>query len=93
MTGPRKTGMENREVLLETMVVGNALRVAVVDAETGEEVVFQAPPNTPRAEIDRIALNKLARRLGIKPGPEDHRDDEASKSQRPGEGPGRGIIV
>lgn len=48
-----------REVLIETVKIGSALRVMAVDAATGTEVSFQAPLTASQAELQRIALAKL----------------------------------
>jgi hypothetical protein len=36
------------DIFIEIQAVGNALRVAAVHADTGEELIFQVPKNTPR---------------------------------------------
>ena len=72
----------DREVYLEIQVVGNAARVAAVDAETGEEVVFQVPKHTTRVEIETLALAKLNWKLS-----------KTNEIKRPGGKPGRGIKV
>lgn len=74
--------MMDREVYLEIQVVGNAARVAAVDAETGEEVVFQVPKNTTRIEIENLAMAKLLWKLS-----------KDAKRKRPDDPPGRGIKV
>lgn len=48
------------EILLECVQVGNVLRVAAVDPHTLVEVVFQAPPGTPLADLERLARLRLA---------------------------------
>lgn len=78
--------MSDREVYIETQQVGGSVRVAAVDAATGEEVVFQVPPSTTRREIDRLALAKLAWKMGRK-------DPDDPNEKRPGKRPGRGISV
>jgi len=78
--------MSGREIYIETQRVGGSVRVAAVDAATAEEVVFQVPPHTSKAEIDRLALAKLAWKLERN---ESHEPDE----KRPGTRPGRGISV
>lgn len=73
----------DREVYLELIQLGNALRAAAIDAATGEEVVFQVPSKTSRPEIERLAMAKLDWKL---------RKDSGNK-KRPEEGSGRGIKV
>ena len=74
--------MNDHSVYLEMIAVGNAVRVAAVDAVTGDEVVFQVPEHTSRAEIERLAIAKLRWRQG---------KDDPKKG--PGSKPGRGITV
>ncbi|MCB1476291.1 MAG: serine hydroxymethyltransferase [Rhodobiaceae bacterium] len=50
-------------VYFEFRVIGNSMRVAAVDADTGIEVHVIAPTATPRADMERLALRKLERRL------------------------------
>ncbi|MGK0266285.1 MAG: hypothetical protein ACI82N_000529 [Maricaulis sp.] len=78
--------MTDREVYIETQQVGGSVRVAAVCAVTGEEVVFQVPPRTTQAEINQLALAKLAWKMG-------RTDPEAPDEKRPGTRPGRGISV
>lgn len=75
-----------REYLIEFIEIGQAVRVAAIDTETGEEVVIQAPKTASREDMKRLAVAKLNRKLGISPV-------RAHKKKRPGETPGRGIIV
>ncbi|ABI65831.1 hypothetical protein [Maricaulis maris] len=72
------------EIFVEIQKVGNALRVAAIDGATAEEVVFQVPARTPRADIDTLARAKLAWKL----------KRCAANEKRPSKGPGRrGIEV
>ena len=75
--------MADREIYLEIIQVGHAARVAAIDSETGEEIVFQVPVKTSRPEIERLALAKLEWKLS---------KDTANK-KRPDTGSGRGIKV
>ena len=75
--------MSGREIYIEVIAIGNALRVAAVDAETGEELVFQVPKNTPREEIDALARAKIRWKL----------ERNQDKRKRPDAGSGRGIRV
>ncbi|MHA6288501.1 DUF6898 family protein [Maricaulis sp. CAU 1757] len=82
--------MAGREIYIEIINVGPALRVAAVDAETGIEMVFQVPSNTPRRDIDQLARAKIVWKLSQLEG-QSEAPDETKK--RPGQGPGRGIRV
>ncbi len=77
------------DIFIEIQAVGNALRVAAVHADTGEELIFQVPKNTPRHEIDNLARAKVAwklKRLAEARG-------ETAEEKRPDTGSGRGITV
>ena len=76
------------EIYIEIVGIGQALRVAAIDSETAEEVVFQVPKNTPRSEVEHLARAKLNWKL--------NRNSDQNKrpdKKRPGTGPGRGITV
>lgn len=81
--------MSDREIYVEIIRVGQALRVAAIDAETGLELVFQVPHNTPRAEIDHLARSKIAWKLKREAG----ETRETGERKRPDTGSGRGILV
>ena len=51
--------MTDNEVFIETKQIGAILRVTAIDAATGTEIVFQAPANTSREGLNRLAMNKL----------------------------------
>ena len=51
--------MAFKEILIETRRIGAALRVTAVDAESGVEVVFQAPANTSREKLKLLSASKL----------------------------------
>lgn len=51
------------EIYLEVRQIGKAQRVTAVDSGTGVEVVFTAPINSLRSEIETIARNKLGARI------------------------------
>jgi hypothetical protein len=55
-TTPQSKG---REILIEYVQIGHSYRVTAVDADSGTEVVFQAPVNTSRKEMERIAVSKM----------------------------------
>ena len=48
-----------REIIIECVQIGLALRVSAVDAATGTEVTFQAPANAAQETIRRLAADKL----------------------------------
>ena len=82
--------MPGREIYIEIVNAGSALRVAAIDAETGVELVFQVPSNTPRRDIDQLARAKVSWKLSRM---ENSTDDADETKKRPGQGPGRGIRV
>ncbi len=47
------------EVYLEYVIIGHMVKVSAVDALSGDEVSIAAPRDTPRSELDRIAIAKL----------------------------------
>ena len=53
---PDKAG---REVLIEIMQVGNAVKVSAVDPATGVEVSIVGPPSVGEETLKRNAINKL----------------------------------
>jgi len=52
--------MDSHEILMEIQRIGTAVRVSAIDAETGTEVVFQAPASTGNAELRELAVKKMA---------------------------------
>jgi hypothetical protein len=51
--------MPLNEILMEIQQIGAVLRVSAIDADSGMEVVFQAPSSTSHADIQRLAASKL----------------------------------
>ncbi len=49
----------DQQAYIETHRVGNVMQVKAIDAATGTEISFQAPANTPRSTIERLAVSKL----------------------------------
>lgn len=45
--------------ILETIVQGRYLKVTIIDEETGIEASFVADPNTPRHQLEQLAVQKL----------------------------------
>lgn len=54
---------EHREVLFEFTAVGTVMKVAAIDAATGIEVTVMGPVHAARADLQKLALAKLRRRL------------------------------
>jgi len=63
MTGGGKAPGSAGEVLFEFRSIGQQVRVAAIDPQTGTEVVILAPRNASRSDMQRIASAKLRRRL------------------------------
>ena len=73
--------LAGREIILEWQEYGDVLRVTAIDAESGLEDAAAGPRTATRADLERLALNKLARRLfGDDPPPKD------PKTRTPGRG-------
>ena len=53
----------DHEVYFEFTAVGSAVKVAAIDAETGLEVAVMGPACAARADLERLALQKLKARL------------------------------
>ena len=51
------------EVYFELIAIGHSVKVVAIHAETGVEVSVIAPANTARADLQRLALQKLVGRL------------------------------
>jgi hypothetical protein len=51
--------MASNEILMELQRIGATLRVTAVDADSGTEIVFQAPFSTPRSALKKLAADKL----------------------------------
>ena len=52
------------EVFFEFTVIGRSAKVSAIDAATGVEVSVVAPATAARADLQRLALQKLKGRLG-----------------------------
>lgn len=55
--------LAGREVIYEFIALGDSVRVAAVDVQTGIEVVVTGPVSTPQSDLERLAGRKLARKL------------------------------
>ena len=51
------------EVYFEFVAIGRSVRVAAIDAATGTEVSVIGPVTAARADLQRLALQKLLGRL------------------------------
>ena len=54
---------ECREVLFEFTAVGATMKVVAIDAATGVEVMVIGPTKASRADLQKLALAKLNKRL------------------------------
>jgi uncharacterized protein DUF6898 len=52
-----------REVYFEFTPYGRSVKVAAIDAQTGTEVTVIGPAGAARADLERLALQKLRARL------------------------------
>lgn len=51
------------EVYLEFHQIGQQIKVMAIDAQTGVEVSVFGPSSTPQSALERLALQKLKRRM------------------------------
>ena len=56
-------GDADREVYFEFTAIGAVVKVAAIDAQTGLEVTVMGPAGAPRADLQRLAMQKLKARL------------------------------
>jgi hypothetical protein len=54
---------EGREILFEFIRIGESVRVAAIDSETGLEAVAIGPAHAACADLEQLALRKLMRKL------------------------------
>ncbi len=54
------------EVYIEFTQIGKSVRVVAVDATTGIEVTVVGPTSASQADLERLAVAKLKRRLSQK---------------------------
>lgn len=79
--------LPGREVIFEFITHGDYIRVAAVDVATGEEVYVSGPLKTPQPDLERLALRKLARKLGLSSVEEDEAEKKTPRRK------GRGVII
>ena len=60
---------ERRQVLFEFTAVGAVMKVAAIDAETGIEVMVMGPSHASRADLQKLAMAKLKKRLAAPENP------------------------
>lgn len=53
------------EIYVEFKQVGQAMRVTAIDAASGEEVVVMGPVSASQNDLQRVAVRKLKRKLGL----------------------------
>ncbi len=75
--------LPGREIFFEYQGLADSVRLAAIDAATGTEVIVFGPARVARHDLERVALRKLARRLGLNA-------DGTEKTPRPR---GRGVVV
>ncbi|MGD9766925.1 MAG: serine hydroxymethyltransferase [Pseudolabrys sp.] len=54
---------DQREIYFEFTVVGALVKVAAIDSATATEVVVMGPATASRADLERLAAQKLRARL------------------------------
>jgi hypothetical protein len=52
-----------REILFEFVRIGDSVRVAAIDPESGEEAVAIGPASASRHDLEQLALGKLLGKL------------------------------
>jgi len=56
-------GEKGREVYFEHLVIGTSVKVVAIDSLTAIEVSIVGPAGAARADLERVALQKLKARL------------------------------
>lgn len=59
--------MADGEVYFEFVQVGQQMRVAAIDVQTGTEVIVITPVAASKHQMQQVALAKLRRKLGAPP--------------------------
>lgn len=75
------------EIYVEFLRQGNTIRATAIDAASGAEAVVVGPANAYQGDLQKLAVAKLMRLLGI----EQQADDIGQNKTPPGQG--RGIVV
>ncbi len=85
--------LKGREVIVEIIDRGAFFSVAAIDATTGVEAVASGPSHALEADVERLAVGKLARRLqslGLVESPTAR--DSTTRGAKPG-GSDRGLLI
>lgn len=77
-----------REIYVEFLRQGNAVRVTAIDAASGTEATVTGPLKAHQADLQKLAIAKLLRQMGIEP-----KATELSEENKTPPGQGRGIVV
>jgi hypothetical protein len=56
------------EILFEFTAIGHSVKVVAIHAASGVEVSVMGPASAARVDLERLALQKLATRLGSRSG-------------------------
>ncbi len=59
--------MAKKSYLIETVRIGNQVKVTACDPETGTEAVIMGPSNTAQKDLNELAIRKLHYILGKQP--------------------------
>ena len=62
--GPEDDTDELGEILFEFTAIGHSVKVVAIHAASGVEVSVMGPVAAARADLERLALQKLRARLG-----------------------------
>jgi hypothetical protein len=57
------TAAEDREVYFEFVAIGNVVKVTAIDSVTGIEVSVMGPTRATKADLQKVAMQKLKKRL------------------------------
>jgi len=77
-----------REVYLEFLVVGDSIKVVAVDAASGTEVSITGSVHAPKAELEKVAMDKLRYVMGLK-----KTEKPSAGSNQPAKDGGKGWVV
>jgi hypothetical protein len=67
MAGADRDDASLGDVYLEFVAVGSSMKVMAIHAATGTEVVVIGPVSAARSDLERLAVQKLKRRLAAQP--------------------------
>ncbi len=89
---PPLEALAGREVILEVTQHGAMRVAAAVDAATGVEAIAQGPAHAQAADLERLALGKLVRRLAAAGALGSHCDRRVRPDEDAGPDP-RGLRI